>query len=176
MVKPSEMPYARMIVLLLWLAAVRTASAAPVDANYLRPASASKYSPAQRMATARLKAAHEDAERIKRSRRSLPPLAELNDYRSIFHAHAEDSAHTGGTRPEMLAEAKRAGVSVVFLSDHYRPPRDFINDSWRGARDGVLFIPGSECRGFLVIPRVPSFRKWNRKQEDSLMRSRPTAG
>jgi len=152
MVKPSEMPYARMIVLLLWLAAVRTASAAPVDANYLRPASASKYSPAQRMATARLKAAHEDAERIKRSRRSLPPLAELNDYRSIFHAHAEDSAHTGGTRPEMLAEAKRAGVSVVFLSDHYRPPRDFINDSWRGARDGVLFIPGSECRGFLVHP------------------------
>jgi hypothetical protein len=32
-----------------------------------------------------------------------------------------------------------------------RPPRDFM-DSWRGLHDGVLFIPGSEARGFLVYP------------------------
>ncbi len=41
---------------------------------------------------------------------------------------------------------------MIFLSDHYRPPKDFINDSWRGLHDGVLFVPGSEVRGFLVHP------------------------
>ena len=82
----------------------------------------------------------------------MPPIAGRDDYRAILHAHAEDSAHTGGTRAEMLAEAKRAGVHAILLTDHYRPPRDFITDSWRGLREGVLFIPGSEIRGFLIYP------------------------
>ncbi|MFI5457567.1 MAG: histidinol phosphatase [Isosphaerales bacterium] len=104
------------------------------------------------MTPARLKAAHEDVTRIQRSRRAVPPLPGLNDYRAILHAHAEDSAHTGGTRLEMLADAKKAGVSAILLSNHFRPPTDFINESWRGLHDGVLFIPGSEDRGFLLLP------------------------
>jgi hypothetical protein len=111
-----------------------------------------KYSPVARMAPARLKAAHEDAIRIQTSRRALPPIAGRHDFRAILHAHAEDSAHTGGTRLEMLSEAKRAGVHAILLTDHYRPPKDFITDSWRGLREGVLFIPGSEIRGFLIYP------------------------
>lgn len=118
------------------------------DAAAPRP----RYSPTQRMAPARLKAAHDDVTRIQAARHPLPPLGRLNDYRTILHAHAEDSAHTGGTRPEMLADAKQAGVHAILLTDHYRPPRDFITDSWRGTRDGVLFIPGSEIRGFLIYP------------------------
>jgi hypothetical protein len=70
----------------------------------------------------------------------------------VHSPHAEDSAHTGGTLPEMLADARKAGVSAVFLSDHYRPPKDFIDGRWRGLKDGVLFVPGSEARGFLVYP------------------------
>jgi hypothetical protein len=111
-----------------------------------------KYSPIERMATARLKAAHDDVARIARSRKVIPPLLGLNDYRAILHAHAEDSAHTGGTRPEMLADARKVGVRAILLSNHYRPPSDFITDSWRGLHDGVLFIPGSEDRGFLLLP------------------------
>jgi len=111
------------------------------------------YSPAERMRTPHLKAAHEDAMRFQAERKSPPPLAGLHDYKAILHAHAEDSAHTGGTRPEMLADAKRVGVQTILLTDHYRPPRDFINESWRGLRDGVLFIPGSEVRGFLIYPQ-----------------------
>ncbi len=111
-----------------------------------------QYSPIERMAPARLKAAHEDVARIQQSRRGLLPLPGLNDYRAILHAHAEDSAHTGGTRPEMLADAKKVGVSVILLSNHFRPPTDFITDSWRGPHEGVLFIPGSEDRGFLLLP------------------------
>src|ERR1035441_7500397 len=112
-------------------------------------APARKYSSVERMKTEHLKAAHADAERFQSTRRSLPPLAGLHDYKAILHAHAEDSDHTGGTRPEMLADAKKAGVSVIMLTDHLRPPRDFM-ESWRGMHDGVLFIPGSEALGFLV--------------------------
>ena len=110
-----------------------------------------KLSPTERMKTAHLKAAHEDAERFQQTRKTPPLLPGLHDYKAILHAHAEDSAHTGGTRPEMLADAKRAGVQVIMLTDHLRPPRDFM-DSWRGLHDGVLFIPGSEAKGFLVYP------------------------
>ena len=106
----------------------------------------------RRMAPARLKAAHDDVARIQRSRRGYRSVPGLNDYRAILHAHAEDSAHTGGTRPEMLADAKKVGVNVILLSNHFRPPTDFITDSWRGLHEGVLFIPGSEDRGFLLLP------------------------
>ena len=110
-----------------------------------------EYSSTERMKTAHLKAAHEDVLRLAKERRTLPPLPGLHDYKAILHAHAEDSAHTGGTRPEMLADAKKAGVQVIMLTDHLRPPRDFMQ-SWRGLHEGVLFIPGSEARGFLVYP------------------------
>ncbi|MDR3638918.1 MAG: histidinol phosphatase [Isosphaeraceae bacterium] len=110
------------------------------------------YSPVERMQPGRLKAAHEDAQRLQRARRDVPPLPGLHDYRAILHAHAEDSAHTGGTRAEMLADAQRAGVDAILLTDHHRPPKDFIRESWRGLHDGVLFIPGSEDRGFLLYP------------------------
>jgi hypothetical protein len=70
----------------------------------------------------------------------------------VLHAHAEDASHTGGTRPELLAAAKRAGVQIIMLTDHVRPERDFINDSWRGLHGGVLFIPGAEDKGFLSFP------------------------
>jgi hypothetical protein len=52
----------------------------------------------------------------------------------------------------MLADAKKAGVHAILLTDHHRPPRDFIDGRWRGLKDGVLFVPGSEVRGFLVYP------------------------
>lgn len=106
----------------------------------------------ERIKTSHLKATHEDALRYAKERRDLPPLPGLHDYKAILHAHAEDSAHTGGTRPEMLADAKKAGMNVILLTDHLRPPRDFIKDSWRGLHEGVLFIPGSEARGFLIYP------------------------
>lgn len=106
----------------------------------------------ERLQPARLKATHEDVLKIQAARRVIPPRAGWNDYRAILHAHAEDSAHTGGTRAEMLAEARNSGVQVIILSDHYRPPRDFVTESWRGLREGVLFLPGSETRGFLIAP------------------------
>ncbi len=101
----------------------------------------------------RLKAVHDDAERIRKTRRTPPQAPGLNDYRIILHAHAEDSAHTGGTRPEMLAAA-HARTSTRSCSRTTIVPRaDFIADSWRGLREGVLFVPGAEARGFLLYPK-----------------------
>src|SRR5262249_2174558 len=114
-----------------------------------------KYSPLERLAPDRLAATHADVERLKSQRIEIPPRPGVNDYRCILHAHAEDSDHTGGTLPEMLADAKKAGVHAILLTDHYRPPRDFIDGRWRGPKDGVLFIPGSEVHGFLAYPTTP---------------------
>ncbi len=110
-----------------------------------------KYTTIERVQPERLAALHRD--RLARTRHVVQLATGYADYRAILHAHAEDAAHTGGTRPEMLAAAKRAGVQVIMLTDHVRPQRDFINDSWRGLRDGVLFIPGAEAEGFLVYPQ-----------------------
>ena len=112
---------------------------------------ASRYAPRQRLTRERLAAADASIRRLQSVRRVIPVPVGLHDYRCIFHAHGDDSAHTGGSRSEILADAVRAGVDVVFLSDHFRPPRDFM-ESWRFLTNGVLFIPGSECRGFLAQP------------------------
>ena len=85
-------------------------------------APARKYSSLERMKPTHLQAAHADAVRLQQQRQTLPPLPGLHDYKAILHAHAEDSSHTGGTRPEMLADAKKAGVQVILLTDHFRPP------------------------------------------------------
>ena len=111
-----------------------------------------RYRTIERLAPERLAAVAAERETRRRTRQRVNLRHGLIDHRAILHAHAEDSAHTGGNRAELLAAAKKTGVSIVMLSDHVRPPRDFINDSWRGMRDGVLFIPGSESEGFLNYP------------------------
>lgn len=112
-----------------------------------------KYSTIERMNPERLRAVNADKLKIQKGRQAVKLQTGFGDYKAILHAHAEDSAHTGGTRPELLAAAKRVGVKIIMLTDHVRPPKDFINDSWRGLREGVLFIPGAESEGFLVYPQ-----------------------
>jgi hypothetical protein len=112
-----------------------------------------KHSNLQRLATDRLAAVHADVEKLRGQRTDIPVRSGLNGYRCILHAHVEDSDHTGGTFKEMLADAKKAGVHAVLLTDHYRPPRDFIDGRPRGLTEGVLFIPGAEVNGFLAYPQ-----------------------
>ena len=120
-----------------------------------------KYTSTERMSQSHLEAAHRDVQRLKEQRQAVELETGLQDFRSILHAHAEDSAHTGGTLPEMLADARKADVQVIMLSDHFRPPRDFIDGRWRGMHDSVLFIPGSETNGFLVYPEQSIMDKMN---------------
>ena len=118
------------------------------------PLAKSRYSSSERMTRPRLEAAEASVKALALKRRVLPEAPGMRDFRCSFHAHAEDAAHTAGTRPEMLTDARKAGMHAIFLSDHFRPPRDFM-DSWRFLTNGVLFVPGSEWRGFLVHPMAP---------------------
>ena len=119
----------------------------------------------ERLEAEHLAAAHRDVLAIQAKRRDLPGIPGMNDYRAILHAHLGDSAHTGGTPEEALADAKLEGVDVIMLSDHFRPPRDFM-DSWRGPKDGVLFIPGSEMHGFLLHPEQSIFEEMSGPKEE----------
>lgn len=125
-----------------------------------------QHSNMERLQLERLAVVHADIAKLHAARVALPARTELHDYRCIMHAHAEDSTHTGGTLAEMLADAKKAGVHAIFLSDHYRPPRDFIDGRWRGLKDGVLFIPGSEANGFLLHPQQSILKRMDLKGTD----------
>lgn len=94
----------------------------------------------QRIELSHLKTVHEARQRFATQRKTLPSRAVFDDYRAILHVHAEDAAHTGGKREEVLRAAKQTGVSIIIFSDHDGPKPD----TWRGLRDGVLFIPGAE--------------------------------
>lgn len=131
-----------------WSLLIASLLAAPVSAEPPRRI----HSNATRLTIPRLAAVHDDVQKYKSQRIVIPARPGWNDYRCILHAHVEDSTHTGGTFAEMLADAKTVGIHCILLSDHFRPPRDFINGRPRGLKDGVLFIPGSEIRGFLIYP------------------------
>jgi hypothetical protein len=132
-----------------------------------------KYTSIERMKPEHLRAVHSDRARFAGERSRVVISTGYNDYRAVLHAHAEDATHTGGTRPEMLAAARRADVQIVMLTDHVRPNRDFINDSWRGLREGVLFIPGAEDRGFLSFPikSIKGTHTGSREQYIEMVRS-----
>lgn len=148
------------------LAAVVVASFSALQAAELPPFSIERvHSSIARMQEAHLRAAHEDVARIQAQRQAVALKVGLNDYRTILHAHAQDASHTGGTRPEMLADAKRMNVKIIFLSNHHRPPSDFM-ETWRGIHEGVLFIPGSESNGHLIHPVESVMDKMNLKGKE----------
>jgi hypothetical protein len=97
----------------------------------------------ERLTPARLAAAHAARARFAAQRAEVPDFGVFEDLRAVIHVHAEDSNHTLGTRPEVLAAAKKTGVQVVMFTDHNGPKAE----TWRGMRDGVLFIAGAEEGG-----------------------------
>lgn len=97
--------------------------------------------PLERLETAHLEAVHaQRIEWMKERAAAQPPLGVYQDFRAILHVHAEDAEHTKGTRAEVLKAAKAADVQVIMFTDHRGPKPE----TWRGIREGVLFIPGSE--------------------------------
>ncbi len=83
-----------------------------------------------------------------RDRVNIPLNGIYHDYRAVIHVHAEDAPHTLGTREQVLAATKEAGVDAVLWTDHRGPKPD----TWHGIRNGVLFIPGSEDDHALRFP------------------------
>lgn len=96
--------------------------------------------PLERLETAHLEATHAQRVEWMKKRVNTPLTGVYQDYRAILHIHAEDADHTKGTRPDVLKAAKEAGVNVIMWTDHRGPKPE----TWRGLREGVLFIAGSE--------------------------------
>lgn len=121
-----------------------------------------KFTTVQRLDRAHLQAMHEARSKWDEARKNPPPGSRradtgiYNDYRAVIHVHAEDSKHTGGTRAEVLAAAKKTGVDVVMFSDHRGPKPE----TWSGLKDGVLFVPGSEDEdGKLRFPALDAAKE-----------------
>jgi acetyl esterase/lipase len=106
----------------------------------------------QRLELDHLKATRAARLRLAEQRKPVPNLGVYEDFRAILHVHAEDSNHTKGTRPEVLAAAKKTGVQIVMFTDHGGPKPE----TWKGIREGVLFFPGEENGGAGLI-RFPAF-------------------
>lgn len=102
-----------------------------------------KWTSLERIAPAHLEAVHQAREVFSKARKTIPAFSIYNDYRGVMHVHAEDADHTQGTRQQVLAAAKQAGVRVVLSTDHRGPNKD----SWSGMKDEVLYIAGSEDEG-----------------------------
>lgn len=113
------------------------------------PSPGRKHTTLERIETTHLEAVHEARLKFAQERKPVPQAGVYNDYRAVMHVHAEDAAHTKGTRAEVLAGAKAAGVQVVMFTDHRGPKPD----TWSGLRDGVLFLPGSEDDHLLRFPK-----------------------
>ena len=108
-----------------------------------------------RLEAEHLKATHEARMQFAHDRVAITNLSIYEDYRAVIHVHAEDSDHTGGTRPEVLAAAKKTGVRVVMFTDHRGPK----SETWQGLRDGVLFVAGAEEEGLLRFPTFDAPRQ-----------------
>lgn len=110
-----------------------------------------KYTTVERLAPERLAAVQEARQKLAAQRKTLEPVGVYEDFPAVIHVHAEDSAHTMGTRAEVLAAAKKTGIRAVFFSDHGGPHAA----TWHGERDGVLFFAGAEngSKHELIFPR-----------------------
>ncbi|HZI33424.1 MAG TPA: hypothetical protein VFF11_13875, partial [Candidatus Binatia bacterium] len=105
--------------------------------------SASDLTAQQRLEPSHLQAVHEARLEFARERRPPPDFWVYEDFRVVIHVHAEDAPHTKGTRPQVLEAAKKTGVRIVMFTDHGGPKPE----TWRGMRDGILFIAGEENGG-----------------------------
>lgn len=99
----------------------------------------------QRLEPARLAAVQQARQALAAARKPVPQHGLYDDFRAAFHVHA--GANPGvGTQADVLAAARKASVRAVFLTDIGGPKPD----TWRGLREGVLFIAGAEDDGRML--------------------------
>src|SRR5438128_6131672 len=74
---------------------------------------------ADRTSRARLEQVHRDVARLGSLTRSVSAPAPYQDVRDVIHAHSYLSHDSRGTPEEIIAGAKKAGMRVLFMTDHY---------------------------------------------------------
>jgi len=102
-----------------------------------------KYSTVERLAPAHLEAVKAARAELLKQRQKPAETGIYQDFPAVLHVHAEDAPHTLGKRAGVLAAAKTTGTAIVQFSDH----NGTKPETWRGLRDGVLFLSGAENGG-----------------------------
>lgn len=128
----------------------------------------------QRLDRAHLQRVREEAEAYRKSLQPVNLKTGFNDYRCVLHAHSYLSHDSRGTIEEIAAAAKQVGVQAIFMSDHPQE-KDVVAEGARGVINDVLFVPGSEARGFLLYPgngKMPSLNVSNHQLADAVKASR----
>ena len=93
-------------------------------------------------------------------RKESAPIAKLNPYRGLMHAHSYLSHDSKGTLDDLLTAAKSDGIDFIFLTDHPRGNLDTIPKGYHGNYDGVLIESGTEKDGFDCWPLHPTIIDW----------------
>src|SRR5262245_50024555 len=94
-------------------------------------------------------------------RSGWPPASDLSEYTAVLHVHSDYSHDGRGSVEDVAAAAARAGVDVVFLTDHNTlAPLVEGKEAWHG---NVLVLVGAEITtgsGYLLLldsrPDVPT--------------------
>lgn len=114
-------------------------------------------------------------ERITRAVRDLraaaqpqPRSGELLDVRTVFHVHSHLSHDSRGKPEEILAAARKLGIQAVFMTEHSTPDRRHLRDQWRGLREGVLFVAGTELSEGLLLFRADDV-EWQNQTARTLL-------
>ncbi len=108
----------------------------------------------ERMGMEKLRATHERVESLKKELRKVTLASGYDDVRALLHVHSAFSHDSRGTIDEIVAAAKKVGVSVIMFTEHPASHYDYVIDGHQGLRDGVLLIPGAETEGFLAYPKT----------------------
>jgi hypothetical protein len=128
----------------------------------------------QRLERSHLQRVREESQAYRQALQSVTLKTGFKDYRCVLHAHSYLSHDSRGTIEEIAAAAKQVGVQAIFISDHPQE-KDVVAEGARGIINDVLFVPGSETRGFLLYPgngKLPSFNMNDRQLVDAVKASR----
>ena len=78
------------------------------------------------------------------SERAATDGAGFADYRGVLHVHTSLGGHSPGTPEDVVAGARANELAFVVMSEHPSARFDTRSLTLDGAREGVLFVAGSE--------------------------------
>lgn len=107
----------------------------------------------ERLKTTRLQQVQRDVRALRAAAQPEAKSAGFLDVRAAFHVHSRLSHDSRGTPEEIVAGAKKAGVRVLFMTEHPTAERRWVTEQVRGEHDGVFFIPGAELSDGLMVFR-----------------------
>lgn len=128
----------------------------------------------QRLERAHLQRVREETQAYRNALQPVSLKTGFRDWRCVLHAHSYLSHDSRGTIEEIAAAAKQVGVQAIFISDHPQE-KDVVAEGAKGMINDVLFVPGSETRGFLLYPgngKMPPLNVSDRQLADAVKASR----